>query len=119
MKKIYTILIIVLISTLINFINIKAVYSNWKPIEKSNNNFIEADLSQSSKTNSSISEEQVRGYLDENGVPIFSQNKKNDNLKNAEDSLQSDAFSESILNGLTAGDFLGSSVSGAGDVMMM
>jgi len=110
MSKIFTLMIIVLISVQIN---INSVYSNWMPIEKNNNTFIETDKSQFQNTSSNITEEQDRGYLDENGVPLLSQN---DMAKNTDDSLQSDAISERILNGLTAGDYLGSSVSGAGDV---
>ncbi|MFZ1323405.1 MAG: FG-GAP-like repeat-containing protein, partial [Ignavibacteria bacterium] len=115
MSKIFTIIIIVLISA---HINVDSVYSNWIQQEKSNNNntFIEADRTQLPNKSNDISDDLVRGFLDENGVPLFSQNDKKDVKINTEDSLQSDAISERILNGLTAGDYLGSSVSGAGDV---
>ncbi|MFZ1320723.1 MAG: FG-GAP-like repeat-containing protein [Ignavibacteria bacterium] len=113
MNKVYAVLFIVFISTLLNFINIKTVYSNWIPLEKSNNTFTEADQSQLSNAGPDISDEQMLGFLDENGEPIFS---KNDFSKTTDDSLQSDAISERIMNGLTAGDYFGSSVSGAGDV---
>ena len=112
MKKIVKLSLIFAIFIL-HSVFIKSVYSNRMPVEKSNNSFIEADRSQFPSSGSDISEEQVRGFLDENGVPLFSQN---DKVKNSEDSLQSDAISERILNGLTAGDFLGTSVAGAGDV---
>lgn len=69
--------------------------------------------SASSETNnnkSSLSSEQVSGFLDENGNPLFINNSK------PYDSLQADAIQERIINGLLAGDEFGYSVSGAGDV---
>ena len=57
-----------------------------------------------------LSDEQMKGFLDENGNPLFN------NDKNGSDTLETDAFQERILNGMAAGDQFGSSVSGAGDV---
>ncbi|HAY32868.1 MAG TPA: FG-GAP-like repeat-containing protein [Ignavibacteria bacterium] len=59
---------------------------------------------------SSVSFEQVSGFLDENGIPLFS------NTGNKTDTLETDAIQERVLNGLIAGDEFGYSVSEAGDV---
>ncbi|HMR42032.1 MAG TPA: integrin alpha, partial [Ignavibacteria bacterium] len=110
MNKIYNILIM---SSILFLINFNSVYSNWIQPVINNNTFAETDKSQLPDNGTGISEEQMRGYLDENGNPLFS---NKDMESRTEDTLQSDAISEKILNGLTAGDFFGSSVSGAGDV---
>ncbi len=64
----------------------------------------------SDKKESIVSEEQMNGFLDERGKPLFQ--KEN----NPSDTLETDAFQEKIVNGMTAGDNFGTSVSGAGDV---
>ena len=60
--------------------------------------------------NSSFKNSDPGGFLDENGNPLMMNNKK------TTDSLETDAISQRFLNGITAGDQFGYSVSGAGDV---
>ncbi|MBK8983713.1 MAG: FG-GAP repeat protein [Ignavibacteria bacterium] len=102
MKTLLQILVITVLAALSNQLSANSILSD-RTFNKS------ASL-ETSGEKSSISHEQVSGFLDENGNPLFS------NLENKNDTLETDAIQERILNGLIAGDEFGYSVSGAGDV---
>ncbi len=70
-----------------------------------------AELPSGGQLKTGISEEQINGFLDENGNPLF---QKKDYM--SDDSLQSDAIQQYLFTGSSEGDYYGFSVASAGDV---
>ena len=102
MKILLQILIITVLSVSSNQLSANSILSD--------RNFNKSASSETSGKKSTLINENVSDFLDENGNPLFS------NFKNKTDTLETDAIQERILNGLLAGDEFGYSVSGAGDV---